>query len=148
LRAVVDTNVWVSALINPSGAPARVLAHLRSAHFRLVISEPLLTELADVLARPRLIRKYALTPERSGAILAVLRSDADLVSVESIPQRCRDPKDDVVIETAAMGRADVLVSRDADFTRAKELIEHLAGAGIRILTVRGFLLELEGVNGG
>jgi putative PIN family toxin of toxin-antitoxin system len=60
-RVVVDTNVWVSALLNPAGYPARVLAALRARRFILVVSQAMLDELRDVLLRPRLTRKYGIT---------------------------------------------------------------------------------------
>lgn len=47
MRAVVDTNVWISAVLNPIGLPAAVRAALQRGQFVLVISEPLLTELTD-----------------------------------------------------------------------------------------------------
>ncbi len=55
MRAVIDTNVWVSALLNPSGHPAQLLDAFRKNSFTLVISRPLLEELARVLTRPRLV---------------------------------------------------------------------------------------------
>lgn len=57
-------------------------------------------------------------------------------------QVCRDPKDDVVIETAIAGKADVVVSGDKDLTEMAEVAQYLAGAGIRVLTVAQFLREL------
>lgn len=49
-------------------------------------------------------------------LLAVLREIAEVVSITGALMVCRDPKDDVVIETAAEGRVDVLVSEDKDLT--------------------------------
>ena len=68
MRAVVDTSVWVSAILNPSGPPARILEALEDGRFSLVVSEPLLTELAEVISRPRLVRRYKLTPEKTAAM--------------------------------------------------------------------------------
>ena len=51
--AVVDTNVWVSGLINRHGTPARVLDAYRDQQFTTVVmSGPLLEELEGVLRRP------------------------------------------------------------------------------------------------
>ena len=54
MRAVIDTNLWIAALISPSGAPAQVADAFRAQQFRLVVSEPLLQELTVVLTRPRI----------------------------------------------------------------------------------------------
>ena len=143
MRAVVDTNVWISALINAAGAPARVLAVLRAGAFELVSSEPLLVELAAVLARPRFTRRFDVTPDKLADLLAVLRDEASIVEVTGAVRVCRDPKDDMVIETAINGGADVLVSRDDDLKRAPEVAEALAEHGIRVLTVQHFLDALQ-----
>jgi uncharacterized protein len=139
MRAVVDSNVWVSALVNPAGAPAQVLAALRAQRFELVLSEPLLTELADVLRRPRFARRFAVTPEMTAALLAVLRARAHRVELAGTVRVCRDPNDDMVIETALTGHADALVSRDDDLKRSPEVAAALAERGIRVLSVQRFL---------
>lgn len=114
MRAVVDTNVWVSALLNPSGSPARVLEALRGRQFTLVVSPPMLDELAEVLARPRIARKYGITTDDVRELLDLLRERAELAVVTGAVRICRDPDDDMVIETALAGKADVLVTRDDD----------------------------------
>jgi uncharacterized protein len=67
-RVVIDTNVWVSALIKPSGAPAAVVNAFVAGHFQLVVSQPLIDELLEVLARPRIGRRYGITSERIGQV--------------------------------------------------------------------------------
>jgi putative PIN family toxin of toxin-antitoxin system len=51
-RVVVDTNVWVSALLNRDGYPAQVLSAFQARRFILVFSEPLLDKLTEVKAEP------------------------------------------------------------------------------------------------
>jgi putative PIN family toxin of toxin-antitoxin system len=143
VRAVVDTNVWVSAVLNEAGLPTRILDAYLAGRFTLVVSEPMLVEMAEVLARPRLARRHGRPPERIATLVATLREKAALVPVSGTVQVCRDPDDNVVIETAMGGRADLLVSGDQDLTHAQEVAEHLAGVGIRVITVRRFLEELD-----
>lgn len=65
VRAVIDTNVWISAVLNPFGLPARIRQAFTAGDFHAVVSEPLLTELVEVLARPRIKDKYGLAaPEK------------------------------------------------------------------------------------
>jgi uncharacterized protein len=142
VRAVVDTNIWVSSLLNPSGAPAQVLTAWRAGRFTVVASAPLIDELEAVLARPRIRRRYRLEPDVLD-LPTELRRQAHLVKVEGSVRLCRDPKDDMFIETAQRGKADVLVSRDEDLTRVLDLHVHLAAAGIRVLTVAQFLRALD-----
>lgn len=139
MRAVIDTNVWVSALLNPRGAPARVLDAYRNGRFTLVMSEPLLAELLEVLQRPRIARRYGVTAPDAAEVVGILRASALVVAVSGDVRICRDPDDDVVIETALRGRAQALVSRDEDLTRVPELLEGLSGAGVAVLSVARFL---------
>lgn len=142
MRVVVDTNVWVSALLNQAGPPARVLAALEARRFTLLASEPLLAELAEVLARPRIARKYGITPEDVDELALLLRRRAEIVPVVGEVKLCRDPDDDVVIETAVRGRADLLVTRDQDLKGAPEVADVLATVGIAVVSVRQFLALL------
>ena len=56
LRAVVDPNVFISAQISSLGHPARIAQAADKGIFELVVSERLLSELHDVLMRPRFRR--------------------------------------------------------------------------------------------
>lgn len=143
MRAVVDTNVWISAVLNPTGAPAAVRLALQRQQFTLVTSEPLLTEVALVLARPRFAQRYGVTPADIADLVALLRERAEVVPVTGAVHLCRDPDDDVVIETALNGRADAVVSRDDDLKAASDVAAILSERGIAVLTVRRFLAALE-----
>ena len=143
MRAGVDTNVWVSGTLNPRGRPAEIRRALERDEFVLVTSQPLLDELADVLARPRMVSKYGVTAADLAQLLALLLAKAEIVAVAGALQLCRDPDDDVVLETAVNGQADVLVTRDEDMSRDLDLIALLEARGIRVLTVQRFLDELE-----
>ena len=143
MRSVIDTNVWVSALLNPSGAPAQVLSALRLRKFELVISEPMLMELAAVLSRPRLVQRFGISPDSVRELITVLREAASLATVVGAVRVCRDPKDDMVIETAVNGRATILVSRDDDLMRSPEVITYLWERRIDVLSVRRFLVVLD-----
>jgi putative PIN family toxin of toxin-antitoxin system len=139
---VLDTNVLVSATLNPSGAPAAVLAALLAGRFALVTSQPLLDEYGEVMSRPQVSHRRRLDTVWVGQIQAVLARSPDCVPVQGTLRLCRDPDDDIVLETAIRGGADTLVSRDEDLTRAPDLTSALAQNGITIMTVRQFLALL------
>jgi uncharacterized protein len=142
-RAVIDTNVWISALLNPTGAPAQVLAALETGRFDLVTSEPLLAEIRQVLSRPRISRKYGIGRDDGESLVGRLRRRAvSVVYPTGLLRLCRDPNDDMVIETAVLGRADTLVSRDDDLKADAQLVRVLETGGIEVLTVRRFLEKL------
>jgi uncharacterized protein len=138
-RAVIDTNIWVSAVLNPTGPPAQILEALMMRRFVSVTSEPLLVELDAVLARPRIASKYHVSREDREEYLDLVRVGSIVVPVDGVIQVCRDPDDDGVIETALRGRANALVSRDDDLKHAVEVITYLEESNIEVLTVRHFL---------
>ncbi len=78
MRAVVDTNVLLRALIEPHGSVGPVLLGLRRGDYVLLYSQPLLEELVDVLNRPRIRQKYRLTDQDIETVfgLVLLRGEA------------------------------------------------------------------------
>lgn len=142
MRVVVDTNVWVSALLNCSGPPALVVAALQARGFTLLSSEPPLAELAEVLHRSRIVRKYRITPEDVDELVILLRRRAEIVPVVGEVKLCRDPDYDMV-KTALRGHTDMLVSRDEDLKGASEVAGALAAVGIAVVSVRRFLAALD-----
>lgn len=142
MRAVVDTNVWISAVLNAAGLPAAVRSAFQGQRFTLVTSEPLLTEVAEVLARRRFAQRYGVAERDIAELVALLRERAEVVAVTGTVQLCRDPDDDIVIETARAGRADALATRDDDLKRDWDLVQILLAEGIQVLSVRQFLAAL------
>lgn len=138
MRAVVDTNILVRALIKPQGPTGPVLLRLRDAAYSLVYSESLLSELVDVLSRPRIQGKYHLTEADVRVVLALVRLRGVGVEPERRITACRDVKDNQVLEAAIAGRADVIVSADDDL-----LVLH-PFEGIPIIGAAAFLALLEG----
>jgi len=114
IRAVVDTNILVRAMIKPDGTVGPVLRRLRDGDYLLLYSEPLLAELADVLNRPRIRDKYGLTQEDIEAVLALILLRGEPVNPTRRIDECRDPKDNMVLEAAISARADAIVSGDED----------------------------------
>jgi putative PIN family toxin of toxin-antitoxin system len=104
-RAVVDTNVLVSALLNPAGAPARVLDLILAGVLEPVLSQAVYDEYRDVLARPEL----ALPKARVHALLEFMED-----FVLPLPVRllgvCADPDDDAFLSAALEGAAAWLIT--------------------------------------
>ncbi|MGC1644572.1 MAG: putative toxin-antitoxin system toxin component, PIN family [Candidatus Sulfotelmatobacter sp.] len=110
-RVVVDPNVLVSRLILPKSLPAHAV---RKAELEaiLLISDVTMYELADVLARPKFDRYISLEDRKS--FLQRLGYIAEFVPIIQLVRECRDPKDNKFLEVALNGRADVIVTGDAD----------------------------------
>lgn len=108
---VIDTNVFVSRLLLPESVPAQSVRKARH-NGRLLVSDATMAELADVLARPKLDRYVSLKDRKQ--FLREVGRIAKLVPVIQIVQECRDPHDDMFLEVALNGRADVIITGDAD----------------------------------
>jgi putative PIN family toxin of toxin-antitoxin system len=114
IRAVIDTNILVRALIKPDGTVGPVLQRLRQGQYTLLYAPPLLEELVDVLNRPRIRRKYGLTEADIRTVVGLLLLRGEAVTPAERITICRDPKDNKFLEVAVAGEADVLVSGDED----------------------------------
>jgi len=111
VRAVLDTNVFVAALLSDA-TPRRVYEAFLSGAITLLFSRQTLFELVTVLRRPsiRLVTSRAETDR----LLAAVQRDGRLVEISERVFACRDPKDNRFLECALAGRADYLVTGDRD----------------------------------
>ena len=111
---MVDANIFVRALSKPTGSVGPVLRRLREGSYTLVYTDALVTELEDVLRRPRFRTKYGLTNAEIEVILDLVATLGERVVPAERVAGCRDPDDDALLEAALAGRADVIVSGDDD----------------------------------
>ena len=130
MRAVFDTNVIVSAALLAGSVPRRAFDKALDGG-SILISVPVLLELAEVLGRPKL-NKYLLEEERMRFLISLLKA-AELVEVTERVAVCRDAKDDKFLELAVSSRADCIVSGDADLLTLNPF------RGIPIITPADFL---------
>jgi len=143
VRAVIDTNIWVSALVNPLGFPARLRKAFEKGNFEVIVSEPILQEIADVLSRARIRNKYEITEEDIEELLILIEERADFVLLSGDVNICRDEDDNAVLETAIKGKATYMVSRDDDVKLDKAVSDFMSNHGISVLTVAQFLKLVE-----
>lgn len=110
MRLVVDTNVFVSAALKYVSSPGSTVRWLEQ-YGGLLKTNVTEQEILEVLRRPRIAPKMApFVVDHIRRILAV----AEHVTITERVAACRDPKDDKFLELAVNGRADVIVSGDAD----------------------------------
>jgi len=121
VRAVIDTNIWVSAILNPFGFPSRLRRAFEMGSFQPVISESMFSELAEVLNRPRIKDKYGLAADDIKELLVLIEERAETVHFLGDVKICRDGSDNMVIETAVRGRVEYLVTRDDDIKHYSEV---------------------------
>jgi putative PIN family toxin of toxin-antitoxin system len=110
VRAVLDPNVLIAALLSSSGAPAQIVARWLAGEFELVASEALVAELERTLAYPK-IRK-SVAQHDAQAFVELLHQAARLAADPEAPvRRSADPGDDYLLALAEAERA-ILVSGD------------------------------------
>jgi putative PIN family toxin of toxin-antitoxin system len=112
VRAVFDVNVFISALLAPAGAPARLFERWLAGDFELIASERFLSELARALAYPKL--RARVSHEEARGLIDLLSATATIHLDAPNPARIsRDHADDYVLALAASS-SSVLVSGDRD----------------------------------
>ncbi|MEO5965276.1 MAG: putative toxin-antitoxin system toxin component, PIN family [Candidatus Limnocylindrales bacterium] len=127
-RAVLDTNVLVSALISPGGGSARLLLELRSGAFDLIVSPLLLAELREVLRRDK-FRRYVSAAE-ADAYVELIRIDA-VIHADPAPSPAplsADPDDEYLIDLARDAQVDAIVSGDAHLLDLRAVIPAMTPA--------------------
>lgn len=137
-RVVLDTVVFVRALINPHSRSGRLLSGY-AERYTLLISKPTAQELLEVLQRPELKRKFTTLAHMNIRRVIDLVAQAYFVDIGAAPPIVRDPKDDIIVATAIAGQADFIVSED------KDLLDLKTVSGIRIINTQAFLAHLEGL---
>jgi len=111
VRAVLDPNVIVSALLSRQGTPERLLRSWLSGAFDLVVSDKLLAELERALAYPKLGER--IEREEAAELVDLLRRHGEMATDPADPPVIcsADPDDDYLIALAENARA-ILVSGD------------------------------------
>lgn len=142
LAALLDTNVWVSAFLKPNGPPGQVVAAWADDEFSIVTSLPQLSEIAEVLSRPRLVQRFRYPQRDAEAFVRLIAARATVVRTSGELQICRDPDDDQIVEAAIGGKAQYLVTRDDDLKRDLDLIKMARRNRVRVVSVRQFLRRL------
>jgi uncharacterized protein len=113
MRAVLDTNVLISAFVSRTGAPAQILALWRSGEVEIVVSPESLAELERVLTYERMRRYLQYSDEQMARFLSLLRTRAELIQdVPAVAVVADDPDDDKFFALALAAEAAYIVSGD------------------------------------
>ena len=111
MRIVIDTNLWISALISAS-LRQRLETLIGDERIHILASSELMTELEQVAMRPNL-QKY-IKQEHVIHFLDILTRRLDFVVTSSVVQICRDPNDDFLLALCLDGNANYLLTGDKD----------------------------------
>ncbi|NJD77932.1 MAG: putative toxin-antitoxin system toxin component, PIN family [Candidatus Methanoperedens sp.] len=124
LKFVLDTNVFVSALMSKRGNPALLLDRVKKS-YTLFISKDILSELKDVISR----EKFGYTEEEINTFIDAIISFSEIVNPEvKIDAIKTDPDDNKILECAVTSGASYIVSGD------RHLLELTKYGKIKIIT--------------
>jgi len=124
MRAILDTNVLISAYVFPGGRPEAVYRLALEGQLEIGTSRTLLAELGRVLGQ-----KFGWMPDRvEAAVAQVARIAAVVEPGETVRVVTADPADDRVLEAARAFGAAVIVSGD------RHLLDLGTWSGIEIIS--------------
>ena len=129
MSIVVDTNVLVSGLLNPHGAPGRIVDLIVTGDVSLLFDDRILAEYHEVLRRGR----FGFEAKDVDALTAVIDATAIHVHGAPLAERLPDADDEPFLEGAIAGEADALVTGNVRHFPAR--LAH----GIRIVTPAAFV---------
>jgi putative PIN family toxin of toxin-antitoxin system len=109
LRVVLDTNILVPGLLNPSGNPGRVVDLFLAGEITLLVDDRILAEYRAVLPRP----KFSFEPGEISSLLDAIESEASRISALPLLVELPDSGDIPFLEVAMTGQAESLVTGNA-----------------------------------
>ncbi len=110
MRAVLDTNILVSALISPTGHPAAIYDAWEDGKFTLLTCAEHLDELRATLQKPQVAE--LIGPHKAGRLVNQVRKLAEDIGPLPRVKRSPDPTDDFLLALSEAGKADYLVTGD------------------------------------
>jgi putative PIN family toxin of toxin-antitoxin system len=131
VRVVLDTNVFVASLAFPGGQGDKALRAVWEGGHPLVLSSAILAELADVL-----VRKFHWDRDKTLDACRALADIAEIVHPQERLSLLKDEPDNRILEAAAAGKADVVVTGDKHMLGLKRF------GNVRIVSLAEFLREV------
>lgn len=129
LRVVIDTNIFISFLINRDFSKLdKIIIEGKAV---LLLSEELLDEILTVLNRPK-FKKY-FSKKDIDILIDFLTEFGLFIKVKSKVKISRDHKDDFLLSLAIDGKATHLITGDADLLILKKVKK------TTIITIQEFL---------
>ncbi|MBL0382014.1 MAG: putative toxin-antitoxin system toxin component, PIN family [Desulfofustis sp. PB-SRB1] len=121
IRAVLDTNLFISGLFSSSGSVAKLQQLWLSGVFELVVSEEILEEIGETLQKVYIQKQLRLKPEERIGVLELIREKASIVTKDryKTDRIVEDPDDNKFLSCALEAKANYVVSGDSHLLSLK-----------------------------
>ncbi|PZO42643.1 MAG: putative toxin-antitoxin system toxin component, PIN family [Pseudanabaena frigida] len=141
MKVVLDTNIWVSAIIW-GGIPDEIIILQQRNLLTIGMSEKLLNELERTFNKKKIQPKLEVLNLTSSSAISLVKESVVLYPIEElfVPE-LRDPDDNIVLATAIAAKANVIITGDQDLLVLEEYQE------IKIMTAKDFLQQHFGNEG-
>ncbi|KGD86569.1 MULTISPECIES: putative toxin-antitoxin system toxin component, PIN family [Rhizobium/Agrobacterium group] len=136
MKVVVDTNIFISAIMNAEGTPRQVIRLCLQEEITPLMANALFSEYEDVCSRDDLFVRSPLSVEERAELLQAFFSCCQWVSIYFLWRpNLRDEADNHILELAISGGADVIITANKrDFAQSE-----LAFPKLKIFTAGEFL---------
>ena len=133
MKVVLDTNVWLSAIVW-RGEANKIIEAAINKKIEIIITQKILSEIIDVLNRERFHDFIENKKEKIEDLIRALVSFSKLIETKTKIELIKDdPKDNIILEAAADGKVQYIISYD------KHLLNMLEFNKIKIITPTEFL---------
>ncbi len=122
-----------------------LLKSFKEGVFTVIISSPMIEELANVLNRPRIKDRYSITDDDIEELMLLIEDWTEGVLLSEDIDICRDKNDNFVIETAIKGHAEFLVTRDDDIKSDEDVSSFLSQHSVSVISIAKFLTTINKV---
>ena len=136
MRVVLDTNVFISAMLFELSPPGQVVELWRKQRFTVITGPDQIQEIQRVTRYPKI--KDRLPRSLAGRMVNDLLGVTIMIDRPAIVDVSKDPADNRILGIAVAGQADFLVTGDA-----RDLLVHDSVCGVKIISVRHFLKMFE-----
>src|SRR3989344_6262319 len=126
-RALIDTNVWLSALYF-AGKPSQIVSLIEDKKLISVTSLFILSELKD-----KMINTFDTPSFYAAGTASYIQSISQIVPLKGLSFKLRDPADNQILETAVVGKCSWIITGDKDLLTIKKFEQ------IKIVTPNQFL---------
>ena len=131
MKIFVDSNIIISAFLNPGGTPAKALIKALTENHSLMSGVYNVSELLKTIAKKFVKRdlEFAVFWEQFRPYLELVETPEEVLEVE---EKIRDAKDRPILRAAIFAKAEIFLTGDKDFLEAE--IDEL-----KIITAAQFL---------